>query len=100
MNKVSNNQYTDSEKLYLSYWTQLSEKLNDNTSVPKAKNRPQHWLNICIGKTGFKIAPTIKIQKNKLVLSFILIKIKKLLIFLSKIKNRKELGLELSWNFK
>ena len=56
MNKISNNQYTDSEKLYLSYWTQLSEKLNDNTTtVPKTqKPRPQHWLNICIGKTGFK----------------------------------------------
>tara|TARA_B100000575_G_scaffold184432_1_gene148312 strand:+ start:2422 stop:3378 length:957 start_codon:yes stop_codon:yes gene_type:complete len=102
MNKISNNQYTDSEKLYLSYWTKLSEKLNDNTSVPKTqKPRPQHWLNICIGKTGFKIAPTIKIQKNKLSTELYINKNKEAFNLLKQDQKNieEELGLKLSWEF-
>ena len=102
MNKISNNQYTDSEKIYLSYWTQLSEKLNDNTTVPKTqKPRPQHWLNICIGKTGFKIAPTIKIQKNKISTELYINKNKEAFNLLKQDKKNieEELGLKLSWEF-
>ena len=102
MNKISNNQYTDTQKLYLSYWNELSQKLSDSTSIPKTqKPRPQQWLNICIGKTGFKISPTIKVQKNKISTELYINKNKEAFNLLKQDKKNieEELGLKLSWEF-
>ena len=80
--------------------TQLSEKLNDNTTVPKTqKPRPQHWLNICIGKTVLRLS-TIKIQ-NKISTELYINKNKEAFNLLKQDKKNieEELGLKLSWEF-
>lgn len=55
--RVESGSLTETKALQQEFWEGFREYLIDNHSVIKpTKALPQHWMNIAIGKTGFKLA--------------------------------------------
>ena len=97
-----NNELSNRKKLCLSYWNQLAEKIKNNNSFLKTqKPRPQHWYSFAIGKTGFKLATTLKTQKNMASTELYISKDKEAFktLELDKEQIEQELGFALSWEY-
>lgn len=55
------------KQLQLKFWLALSEKLKaSGTGIRPQKPRPQHWLNISIGRAGAKISVTANTREQRL----------------------------------
>lgn len=100
---ISNSgELTNSKRLYLSYWNKLADTIREGSSVLKTqKPRPQHWYNFAIGKTGFKLATTLKTQKNMASTELYINKDKEAFktLELDKEHIEQELGFALSWEY-
>lgn len=58
---------TPTKQRQLRLWTELTEKLSHQAShIRPQKPRPQHWLNITIGRAGFNLNPTANYRDDKL----------------------------------
>lgn len=58
---------TPTKQRQLRLWTELTEKLSQQAShIRPQKPRPQHWLNITIGRAGFNLNPTANYRDDKL----------------------------------
>lgn len=54
--RIKEAELTDSKKLQLGFWRAFREYVLSNAKIIKStKPLPQHWMNIAIGKTGFKL---------------------------------------------
>jgi hypothetical protein len=61
------------KNLQYEYWKALKDYLNNTKSTIKTQSpRPQHWLNISIGKTGYHIAAQVN-SREKLIGIWLLI---------------------------
>ncbi|WP_295964225.1 DUF4268 domain-containing protein [uncultured Bartonella sp.] len=47
---------TDIKAAQLEFWTQLAEKLKENSHIRPQKSMPQHWAVFRIGRSGFHIS--------------------------------------------
>jgi len=58
---------TPTKQLQLRFWTDFLAYLEPrNSPLKPQKPRPQHWLNIKIGRAGFKIAATVNSREARL----------------------------------
>jgi hypothetical protein len=55
------------KQLQLKFWSVLSEKLESiGSGIRPQKPRPQHWLNISIGRAGAKLSVTANTREDRL----------------------------------
>lgn len=103
LKKYSDNEDLSSrKKLLLKYWTAVSTKIKENGSFLKPhKPRPQHWYNLAIGKTGFKIAGTVKTSINTIGGEVYITNNKEAFKYLENNKEEieKEIDAKLSWEY-
>jgi len=58
---------TPTKQRQLRFWTDFVAYLEARKSPLKPQApRPQHWLNISLGRAGFKLAPTVNSKENRL----------------------------------
>lgn len=58
---------TPTKQMQLRFWSEWTEYLNAKKSPLKPqKPRPQHWINLSLGRAGFKLAPTINSREDRL----------------------------------
>ncbi len=58
---------SDTQQLQLQFWTGFRVYLEKSRSFLKAtKPLPQNWMNIAIGRTGFKLAAAFSTAKNRI----------------------------------
>jgi hypothetical protein len=56
---------TGTKLLQLEFWTQFRKHLEDSGSSLKAtKPLPQHWMNLAVGRSGFKLMATFSTAKD------------------------------------
>ena len=58
---------SSTKQLQLKFWLALAEKLKtSSTGIRPQKARPQHWLNISIGRAGAKLSITANTREKRL----------------------------------
>jgi len=58
---------SSTKQLQLKFWLALAEKLKtSSTGIRPQKARPQHWLNISIGRAGVKLSITANTRDKRL----------------------------------
>ena len=58
---------SSTKQLQLKFWLALAEKLkSSSTGIRPQKARPQHWLNISIGRAGAKLSITANTREKRL----------------------------------
>lgn len=56
---------TNTRSLYLRYWTEFSDKVEQSGGKIKArKPSTDHWMNFAVGRSGFALEATISAQKK------------------------------------
>lgn len=64
---------SDTQQLQLQFWTGFRVHLEKSGSFLKAtKPLPQHWMNLAIGRSGFKLAATFSTAKNQVAAMLII----------------------------
>lgn len=64
---------TDIQLLQREYWTALREYMVENNSVVKpTKPKAQHWMNMAIGRTKFKLRPFANMKEGRIGLGLIM----------------------------
>lgn len=62
---VNSGELTDSRKLQLSFWAGFREYAVENAKCIKTtKPLPQHWMNIAVGRSGFKLCAIASMWNN------------------------------------
>lgn len=58
---------TPTKQLQQRFWTEFIEYLEPrNSPLKPQKPRPQHWLNIKLGRAGFKLAATVNSRESRI----------------------------------
>lgn len=58
---------TPTKQLQLKFWSEWLSYLNaQKSSLKPQKPRPQHWINMSLGRAGFGLVPTINSREDRL----------------------------------
>jgi hypothetical protein len=64
VSRVENEALTDTKQLQLKFWTGFKEYADTHSQNVKAtKPRPQHWMNMSLGRSGFNITAIASLWK-------------------------------------
>ena len=85
--------------LQLNYWTQLKERLENETEFNPRKANPQHWYNLALGSILAHISLNMNTQKKGIRIEVWISDSKELYDYLESQKEdiENELGYSLNW---
>ncbi len=105
VSRISRNELTPTDQLYLEYWTTLREFLEERNGVIRpVKPLPRYWMPFAVGQSNFWLSASTSVKGQRLCVSLTLrdpnAKPHFYLLERDKVDIEKKIGAELEWGGK
>ena len=102
VSRISRTELTDTDRLYLEYWTALRDLLDEHNGVIKpVKPLPRYWMSFAVGRSNFWLSASVRVKGKRICVSLTLAgedaKPHFYLLEQDKVNIEKEVGAELDW---